>query len=98
MASSSKRKTVLESSDDDLDNDIPQVADILNIWDDDGRAGDREDEEDMEDFIEYDDEEEGAAAMDEEERAEKRKEKRRLEKKRREAMGVRPELAGIDAK
>lgn len=97
MASSSKRKTVLESSDDDLDNDVPQVADILNIWDDE-RAGEREDEEDMEDFIEYDDEEDGAAIMDEEERAEKRKEKRRLEKKRREAMGARPELAGIDAK
>ncbi|KAF7969884.1 hypothetical protein HWV62_25605 [Athelia sp. TMB] len=97
VASSSKRKTVLDSSDDDLDNDVPPVADILDIWNDD-RGGDREDEEDMEDFIEYDDEEEGGeAAMDEEERAEKRKEKRRLEKKRREAMGVRPELAGIDA-
>lgn len=103
-AKSSKRKTILESSDDDLDNDdldIPQVQDIQRIWDDD-RTGDPQDEEDLDDmdnFIEYDDDdEEGAGMMDEEEREEKRKEKRRVEKERRKAMGVRPELAGIDAK
>lgn len=101
---SSKRKPILESSDDDLDNDdldVPQVQDIQRIWDDE-RTGDREDEEDLDDmdnFIEYDDDEEdGPGMMDEEEREEKRKEKRRLEKERRKAMGARPELAGIDAK
>lgn len=98
VASSSKRKTILESSDDDLDNDdlIPQVQDIQRIWDDE-RTGDREDEEDLDDFID-DDEEDGAGMMDEEEREEKRKEKKRAHKEWRKAMSARPEMAGIDAK
>ncbi|EGN93242.1 hypothetical protein SERLA73DRAFT_126732 [Serpula lacrymans var. lacrymans S7.3] len=101
-ASSSRRKAVLESSDDDLDNDdldLPQVHDIQRIWDDE-RAGGREDEEDLDDmdnFIEYEDDEEGAGAMDEVEREERRRERRRLEKERRRALGSRPELDGIDA-
>jgi transcription elongation factor SPT6 len=97
-ASSSRRNAILESSDDDLDNDdIPQVQDIQRIWDDE-RTGDREDEEDLDDFIEYDDDEDGGGMMDEAEREEKRKAKRRAEKAKRKAMGARPELAGIDAK
>jgi transcription elongation factor SPT6 len=99
-ASSSRRKTILESSEDDLDNDdIPQVQDIQRIWDDE-RTGDREDEEDLYDFIEYDDDvdEDGGGIMDEAEREEKRKAKRKAEKAKRKAMGARPELAGIDAK
>lgn len=91
----------MESSDDDLDDDdLPQVQDIQRIWDDD-RAGGRDDDDevdmdDMDNFIDYD-EEEGAAAMGEDEREEKRR-RRRIEKERRKAMGGRPELAGIDAK
>jgi transcription elongation factor SPT6 len=95
---SSSRRNAIESSDDDLDNDdIPQVQDIQRIWDDE-RTGDREDEEDLDDFIEYDDDEDGGGMMDETEREEKRKAKRRAEKAKRKAMGARPELAGIDAK
>ncbi|KAL6300573.1 SH2 domain-containing protein [Sparassis latifolia] len=105
VPSSSKRKSVIESSEDDLDNDdldLPQVQDIQNIWDDERAAAGREDEEDadmddMDNFIEYEDEEETSGAMDEDEREERRKERRRLEKARRKAMGSRPELAGIDA-
>ncbi|CAL1704685.1 unnamed protein product [Somion occarium] len=102
-ASASRRKAVVESSDDDLDNDfgLPQVKDIQSIWDDERAVGrDDEDEadlDDMDNFIEYEDEDESGAAMDEEEREERRKERRRLEKERRRAMGSRPELAGIDA-
>ncbi|CCM04612.1 uncharacterized protein FIBRA_06796 [Fibroporia radiculosa] len=101
--STSRRKHVVESSDDDLDNDdldLPQVQDIQKIWDDEGNVGglDEVDEgdDDMDNFIEYEDEEEPGGAMDEEEREERRQERRRLEKARRKAMG-RPELAGIDA-
>ena len=63
--SSSKRKAVVESSDDDLDNDdleLPAVQDIQNIWDDERNAGGRDDDDDMDDdmdnFIEYEDEDE----------------------------------------
>ena len=102
-APSSKRKTVVESSDDDLDNDdldLPRVQDIHNIWDDEKAALGRDDEEDadMDDFIDYEDEDEVGEVMDEEEREARRKERRRLEKAKRKAMGSRPELAGIDAK
>ena len=48
--SSGKRKAVVESSDDDLDNDdleLPKVQDIHNIWDDE-RGGGRDDEDDAE--------------------------------------------------
>ncbi len=103
--SSSRRKAVVESSDEDLDNDdleLPQVQDIQNIWDDDRAAGrDDEDDVDMDDmdnFIEYEEEDEQGGGMDEEEREERRRERRRLEKERRKALGSRPELSGIDAK
>ncbi|KAF8447735.1 SH2 domain-containing protein [Boletus edulis BED1] len=93
------RRGLVESSEDDLDNDddLPQVQDIQRIWDDERAGGGREDEEDMDDFIDYEDEEEGAGAMDEQEREERRKERKKLERQRRKAMGSRPELAGIDA-
>ncbi|KAI0093685.1 transcription elongation factor Spt6 [Irpex rosettiformis] len=102
--SSGKRKAVVESSEDDLDNDdleLPKVQDIHNIWDDE-RGGGRDDEDDadmddLDNFIDDEDEDEQGAAMDEEEREERRRERRRLEKERRKAMGSRPELSGIDA-
>ena len=53
--------------------------------------------DDMDNFIEYEDEEEPGDVLDEEAREERRRERRRLEKERRRAMGSRPELAGIDA-
>lgn len=104
VASSSKRKTVVDFSDEDLDADdleLPQVQDIHRIWDDERAAGGRDDDEDMDDmdnFIDYDDEEEGVGGLDEEEREERRRERRRLEKERRKALRSRPELTGIDAK
>ncbi|KAH9854249.1 transcription elongation factor Spt6 [Lenzites betulinus] len=99
--SSSKARAVIESSDEDLDNDdFPRVQDIHNIWDDERMAAGRDDDDvdmdDMDNFIEYEDEEEAGGAMDETEREEKRRERRRLEKARRRAFGSRPELAGID--
>ena len=99
-ASSSRRKAVIESSDDDLDDTIPNIRDIHNIWDDNRNTArdDDDDLDDMDNFIEYEEDEEAGAAMDEAEREERRRERRRLEKERRRAMGLRPELAGIDAK
>ncbi|KAI0054143.1 transcription elongation factor Spt6 [Auriscalpium vulgare] len=103
VASTSRRRPAVESSDEDLDADdadLPRPQDLLRIWDDDRGAGGREDDEDLDDmdnFIDYDDEEEGAGGMDEEEREERRRERRRVEKERRKAMGSRPELTGIDA-
>lgn len=102
----SKRKNVIESSDEDLDNDdldLPRIQDIHNIWDDERAAGGRDDEEDadmddMDNFIDYEDEDDAGEVMNEEEREERRQERRRLEKAKRKAMGSRPELAGIDAK
>ena len=102
-ARSSKRKAVVESSEDDLDNDdleLPKVQDIQNIWDDErGGARDDEDDADMDDLDNFidDDEDEQGGAMDEEEREERRRERRRLEKERRKALGSR-ELPGIDAR
>lgn len=104
--SSSKRKAVVESSDEDLDNDdleLPAVQDIQNIWDDERNAGGRDDDDDMDDdmdnFIEYEDEEEEAGGtMDEEAREARRRERRRQEKARRRALGRAAELGGIDAK
>ncbi|THH26563.1 hypothetical protein EUX98_g7622 [Antrodiella citrinella] len=102
--SSSKRKQVV-ASDDDLDNDdleLPQIQDIHNIWDDERAVGGRDEDEDvdmddMDNFIEYEDDDEPGDVLDEEAREERRRERRRLEKERRKAMGSRPELAGIDA-
>ena len=104
-ASSSRRRNVVESEDEDIDNDdleLPQISDIHNIWDDERAAGrDDEGDEDMDDmdnFIDYEDEEEEqGGGMDEAEREERRRERRRLEKERRHAMRSRPELSGIDA-
>ncbi|KAG6845335.1 hypothetical protein H0H87_010792 [Tephrocybe sp. NHM501043] len=95
-AFSSKRKTLADSSDDDLDNeDLPQVQDIQRIWDD--RGEDDDDENDMDDFIEDDEEEEGGVVMDEEAREERRREKKQEQERRKKARGIRPELEGIDA-
>ncbi|KAI0636950.1 transcription elongation factor Spt6 [Trametes polyzona] len=99
--SSSRARAVIESSDEDLDNDdFPRVHDIHSIWDDERAAAGRDDDDvdmdDMDNFIEYEDEEEAGGAMDENEREERRRERRRLEKARRRAFGSRPELAGID--
>jgi transcription elongation factor SPT6 len=98
-AASSRRRNVVESSDEDLDNDdtLPQVQDIQKIWDDE-RGRDEEEEYndmDLDDFIEYD--EEGGGAVDEASRAERRREQQELQRRKR-AFGSRPELAGIDAK
>jgi transcription elongation factor SPT6 len=102
-ASSSKRKVVVVSSDDDdLDNDVDSTTqDIANLWDDERGVGAREEDDemdldDMDNFIEYEDED-GTGVMNEAEREEKRRERRRMEKERRKALGNRPELAGIDA-
>lgn len=90
---------MVESSDEDLDGDnFPRVQDIHNIWDDE-RGGGRDDDDDdvdmddMDNFIEYEDEEDGGL---EAQRA--RKEHMKKRKAMRRAMGSRPELAGIDAK
>ena len=93
---------MVESSDDDLDNDenLPRVPDIQRIWDDE-RRGDEEEEDadmDMDDFIEYSDEEEAGGTLNENAREERRREKRQELERRKRALGARPELAGIDAK
>lgn len=100
--SSSRRKNVVESDEDNLDNDdleLPRVQDIHNIWDDERAAGrDDEDDVDMDDmdnFIDDDDDEQGGA-MDEEEREERRRERRRQERERRKVLGS-GSLSGIDA-
>ncbi|PPR03612.1 hypothetical protein CVT24_007728 [Panaeolus cyanescens] len=87
--SSAKRRTIVESSDEDLDNDegSRQAQDISNIW-----ADDEDLSED--DFI--DDSDESATGMNEEARA-ARREERRQENLRRKRARVRPELVGIDA-
>lgn len=91
---SSKRRIVVEPSDDDLSaGEQPRVIDdISKIWDDD-RRGDDEDE-DIDDFIEYSDEE--AGLLNEAAREARREEKRK--ELRRKRAQVRPELVGIDAK
>jgi transcription elongation factor SPT6 len=103
VPSSSRRKAVVESDEEDLDKDdleMPRVQDIHNIWDDERGAGrDDEDDMDMDDMDNFidDDEDEQGAVMDEEEREERRRERRRQEKERRKALGGR-ELPGIDAR
>lgn len=93
----SRRRNVVESSDEDLDNDdtLPQVQDIQKIWDDERGRDDEEEygDMDLDDFIEYDEE---GGAMDEAARAERRREQQELQRRKR-AFGSRPELAGIDA-
>lgn len=96
---SSRRRNVVESSDEDLDNDdnLPQVQDIQKIWDDERGRDDEEEygDMDMDDFIEYD--EEGGGVMDEASRAERRREQQELQRRKR-ALGIRTALGGIDAK
>ncbi|KAF8625819.1 hypothetical protein AX15_005199 [Amanita polypyramis BW_CC] len=90
----SKRRTIVESSDEDVDNDESRPApDIHNIWDD----GREEEDDYMDDFIEYDEEEDGGVPMDEKAREERRREKRQEQERRKRARGVRPEVEGIDA-
>ena len=97
----SKRKAVVESSDDDLDQrniiDRPKIVqDIQSIWDEEN-VRDEDEDMDMDDFIDDEDEEEGGAgAMAEEEREERRRERRRADMERRKAMRSRPELMGMD--
>ena len=67
------------------------IDDISKIWDDDQR-GDEED--DIDDFIEYSDDE--AGPLNEAAREARREEKR--QELRRKRAQVRPELVGIDAK
>ena len=98
-SSPSRRKQVIESSKDGLDNDedLPEVQDIQCIWDDERTGHVQEDEEDMDDFIDYEDEEE-AGGMDEQEHEERQRERKKMERQHRRAMANRPELSGIDAK
>ena len=67
---------MVKSSKDDIDNnsDLPQVQHVQCIWDDEWAGGGRED---MDDFINYEDEEEGTGAMDEEECEERCKERKK---------------------
>jgi transcription elongation factor SPT6 len=82
----------VESSDDDLDEEVSNAHDIHAIFDDERP----DDESDIDSFIESDEEEPGA--MDEESRAERRRQKRKQEaEKRKMARIAHPELAGIDA-
>ena len=69
----------------------------LELEDDESDEDEDVDMDDMDNFIEYEDEDEPGDVLDEEAREERRRERRRLEKERRNAMGSRPELAGIDA-
>ena len=86
---SSKRLTIIESSDDDLEmGERPRVVDISKIWDD------RDEDEDIDDFIEYSDED--VAPLNQAAREARREEKR--QELRRKRAQVRPELVGIDAK
>ena len=66
-----RRKQVIESS---KDEDLPRVQDIQCIWDDERAGHVQEDEEDMDDFIDYKGEEE-AGGMDEQGREEKWRER-----------------------
>lgn len=97
-AVSSKRRAIVESSDEDLDNDTSrQAQDIHNIWDD-GRDEEEDyNDMDMDDFIDYDEEEDGGAPIDEKTRAERRREKRQEQERRWRARGARPDFEGIDA-
>ncbi|KAK2466864.1 hypothetical protein APHAL10511_001122 [Amanita phalloides] len=94
--SSVKRRAIVESSDEDIENDESRpVPDIQNIWDD-GRD-EEDDDMDMDDFIDYDEEEDGGVPMDEKAREERRREKRQEQERRKRARGIRPEVEGIDA-
>lgn len=94
-ASGSSRRNVVESSDEDLDDTVPRVQDIQDIWND---TRDRSDDDEMmDDFIEEDEEED--PDMDQETRdahkREKRLQKIQLRKATREAP---PALEGLDAR
>jgi transcription elongation factor SPT6 len=89
-APSSKPKAIVESSDDDLDEGLPKVQDIQRIWED--------AEDDIESFIASDEDFDERGEIGEDERAEKRRQRKKLEKQRREALGDRPGIVGMDAK
>ena len=76
---------------------MPEVQHIQHIWDNEWTGCVQEDEEDMDDFIDYEDEEE-ARGMDEQECEERRCERKKKERQHRRAMANHPELSGIDAK
>jgi transcription elongation factor SPT6 len=86
---------LVESSEEDLDDDIPKVQDIQRIWDD-SRGQDEDDMDDSDAFITSDEDPEGTGAIGEDEK-EERRQRRRREKERLKARGGRPELAGMDA-
>jgi transcription elongation factor SPT6 len=93
---SGKSKAALDSSEeDDLDDDIPKVQDIQQIWDD--SRGQEDDDMDDSEFITSDEDPEGTDAIGEDEKRQRR-EQRRKEKQRLKAKGGRPDLAGMDAK
>jgi transcription elongation factor SPT6 len=90
------RRRITDSDEDDLDNDdldLPKVQDIQRIFDDEGLGADGYDD-DMDSFIESDEEDGGA--LDEEAREEKRRERRRLDKQRQRA-NMDPEQKEFDA-
>ncbi len=98
-AASSSKRAVIDSSEDDLD-EAANAEDIHNIWDDEERRdgeGDPEDE-DLDDFIDWEDEEEGGVGQDDISREERRKQKQRRDDERRKIRSLHPNTLGIDAK
>ena len=96
-------KDEVESSDDDLGNNDPDLShnhDIRRIWDDDrpGGRGEEEDMDDMENFIEYEDEDNNGEVMSGVGRREGKGDEHNAVKRRRKIVGYRPELEGIDAR
>ena len=96
-------KDEVESSDDDLSNNDPDIShnhDIRRIWDDDriGGRGEEEDMDDMENFIEYEDEDNDGEVVSGIGRREGKGDEHNTVKRRRKTMGYRPELEGIDAR
>ncbi|KAF8921228.1 SH2 domain-containing protein [Mucidula mucida] len=97
-AASSSKRAVIDSSEDDLD-EAANAEDIHNIWDDEERRdgeGDPEDE-DLDDFIDWEDEEEGGVGQDDISREERRKQKQRRDDERRKIRSLHPNTLGIDA-
>lgn len=92
---------MVKSCEDDVDNDddMLQVQDIQRIWDDE-RAGAAGDKEDMDGFVDYEDEE-GSGIIDERDCEERCRERKKLGRqiRRNFAIGSRSDsdLADIDA-
>ncbi|TFK29990.1 transcription elongation factor SPT6 [Coprinopsis marcescibilis] len=90
-ATASKRRAVVESSDEDLDlgDARPRSSGVQNLWDDD-RRGDDDEDSDVDSFIDYSGDDDGG-------REERRRAQREDAQRRRRAQGARPaELPGID--